>query len=125
MLLDKKEVTIEMLDNKGEYGEKKFVLKRNGITPFYFSNKAQEIDVNSGAVPIHADMNFAVEFFPTVIGIDKFMVDGIDPALPARNILSEFFVNDPGALSLLAREVGFFLNPASEMRYKKQSGLQN
>lgn len=116
-------VEIEMLNNKGEWVTETFELKPYG-TPWQYERDMHEASVKTSN-SLAADLFLCEKYLPYVIGKDRFMQDGLDSKLKFKEVLEEFFINDSTALQMLSQKVGFFLSPATKIRFEKRGLQQN
>lgn len=114
-------VKIEMMDHKGNSTEEEFELKPYG-TAFSYHRKMSEVARKHGGNEFEMAFNLAAEYFPHVIGRERFKVEGIDDNLKFSEVMEEFFINDPYALEELINEVGFFLAPSMKRRLEALQG---
>lgn len=114
-------IKINMVDNKGEYGEQEFLFKDCGIKAFQFHRDMSAFTAKYGSNQMELTIATANKYFPKVIGVDRFKIEGLDENIKFSDVLEEFFINDPMALDELAGEMGFFLSPALKMKLENLS----
>ena len=109
---------IEMMNHKGEWVEEEFELKPYG-TPWQY-----ERDVNDARVKtsggFEGDLHLCEKYLPYVVGKERYALPGQETNLKFKEILEEFFINDPTAMQELSQRMGFFLSPALKIRYEKR-----
>jgi hypothetical protein len=111
-------IKINMIDAKGDQIEAEFLLKNSGIKPFQYHRDLSALANKFGNNNFELTFAMAVQYFPKVIGKDRFKIEGLDDNVKFAEVLEEFFINDPLALDELAGEVGFFLSPALKNKLK-------
>lgn len=109
---------IEMVNHKGEEVIEEFELKPYG-TPWQYGRDVNEARIKTTG-GLDGDIFLCEKYLPYVVGKDRFVLPGQDPNLKFRDVLEEFFINDPTALQELSQRVGFFLYPAMKKRFEKQ-----